>query len=129
MASASEQRVGQLLHEEAVRRREPVHLDQRPALGQLLPQRERLDRGADGCQRPQPGARREVNSDMATPRVAHPVDRFGEAEAVERLLRCGDALPEAEVTVHWLALAVGWAVDGVDGPVASKRLDQWCPGP
>ena len=66
---------------------------------------------------------------MATPRVTHPVDRFGEAEAVEGLLRCGDALPEAEVTVHGLALAVGWAVDGVDGPVASKRLDQWCPGP
>ena len=66
---------------------------------------------------------------MAAPRVTHPVDRFGETEAVEGLLRCGDALLEGEVTVHGLALAVGRAVDGVDGPVAGKRLDQWCPGP
>ena len=44
--------------------------------------------------RPQPGARREANADVAAPRVAHPVDGFGETEAVEGLLRCGDALLE-----------------------------------
>ena len=41
------------------------------------------------------GARREANADVASPRVAHPVDGFGEAEAVEGLLGCDDALLEA----------------------------------
>jgi hypothetical protein len=50
--------------------------------------------------------RGEVNADVATQGIAHPVDGFSEAEAVEGLLRCGDELFEGEIAVHGLALAV-----------------------
>ena len=53
-----------------------------------------------------PGAHGETNADVAAPRVADPIDGFGETEAVEGLLRGGDALLEGEVTVHCLALAM-----------------------
>jgi len=74
--------------------------------GQLLPKREGLHRGADGRQGPQPGSHGETNADVAAPRVADPIDGLGETEAVEGLLRGGDALLEGEVTVHDLALAM-----------------------
>ena len=122
MELSADEGVHQLLHDEAVRPREPVHLDERPCLGQLLHQREPLHRCADRGQ-----VRSRVaagKADPTCPPQALPTQSTGsvEPESVQRLFGGGHHFLEGEIPWHRLAFAVRRPVDRVHRALAGQLV-------